>query len=70
METYISEADLMVRAKKYRDELSYDDKFDFEIETSILNFKQKGRTNFGKHLTASQARMKRYGIHKNKNKAA
>jgi len=70
METYISEADLIVRAKKYRDELSYDDKFDFEIETSILNFKQKGRTNFGKHLTASQARMKRYGMHKNKNKAA
>ena len=68
METYISEADLLVRAKKYRDELSYDDKFDFEIETSILNFKQKGRTNFGKHLTASQARMKRYGMHKDKNK--
>lgn len=66
METYISEAELMVRAKKYRDTLSYDEKFDFEIETSILNFKQKGRINFDKHLTASQARMKRYGVHKDK----
>ena len=36
METYISEAELMIRAKKFRDTLTYDEKFDFEIETSIL----------------------------------
>ena len=70
MERYISEADIMISIKKHRDTLTYDEKFDFEMETSILNFKQKGRTNFGKHLTASQARMKRYGMHKDKNKAA
>ena len=70
MERYISEADIMISIKKHRDTLSYDEKFDFEMETNILNFKQKGRTNFSKHLTASQARMKRYGMHKDKNKAA
>jgi hypothetical protein len=70
METYISQSDVMVAIKKHRDTLTYDEKFDFEMETSILYFKQKGKVNFDKHLTASKARMKRYGIHKNKNKAA
>jgi len=66
METYISEAELMIRAKKFRDTLTYDEKFDFEIETSILYFGDKGKTIMNSKLNASQARMKRYGVHKDK----
>jgi len=66
METYISEAELMIRAKKFRDTLTYDEKFDFEIETSILYFGDKGKTTMNSKLNASQARMKRYGVHKDK----
>lgn len=66
METYISEAELMIRAKKFRDTLTYDEKFDFEIETSILYFGDKGKTIINSKLNASQARMKRYGVHKDK----
>jgi hypothetical protein len=66
METYISEAELMIRAKKFRDTLTYDEKFDFEIETSILYFGDKGKTTINNKLNASQARMKRYGVHKDK----
>ena len=70
METYISEADLMVRAKKYRDTLSYDDKFDFEMETTKLNLTNKTREKLNSKKSASEYRLKKYGIHKNKNKAA
>ena len=66
METYISEAELMIRAKKFRDTLTYDERFDFEIETSILYFGDKGKTTMNSKLNASQARMKRYGVHKDK----
>ena len=43
METYISEIDIMIAIKKQRATLSYDDKFDFEIETSKLNLTDKTR---------------------------
>jgi hypothetical protein len=66
METYISEAELTIRAKKYRDTLTYDEKFDFEIETSILNLTNNSRTNLNKKLTASERRTIRYGVHKDK----
>lgn len=66
METYISETELIVRAKKFRDTLSYDEKFNFEMETNILYFGEKGKTTVDNKLNASQARMKRYGVHKNK----
>ena len=66
METYISEQDIMIAIKKHRDTLSYDDKFDFEIESSILYFGDKGKTTMNSKLNASQARMKRYGVHKDK----
>ena len=66
METYISEAELMISAKKFRDTLTYDEKFDFEIETSILYFGDKGKTTMNSKLNASQVRMKRYGVHKDK----
>ena len=70
METYISEADLLVRAKKYRDTLSYDDKFDFEMETVKLNLTNKTREKLNNKQSALDFRLNRYGIHKNKNKVA
>lgn len=66
METYISEAELTIRAKKFRDTLTYDEKFDFEIETSILNLTNNSKTNLNKKLTASERRTIRYGVHKDK----
>jgi hypothetical protein len=68
METYISEAELTVRAKKFRDTLTYDEKFDFEMETSILYLTDAIRESFNKKSTASQSRMIRYGVHKDKKK--
>ena len=66
METYISEAELTIRSKKYRDTLTYDEKFNFEMETNILYFREKGKTTVDNKLNASQARIKRYGLHKDK----
>jgi len=54
METYISEADILVSIKRYRDSLSYDELFDIEMETSKLKL--------------TDNRLKKYGIHKDKNK--
>ena len=68
METYISEVDIMIAIKKYRDTLSYDDKFDFEIETSKLNLTNKTRNKLNNKQSALEFRLKKYGIHKDKNK--
>ena len=68
METYISEIDIMIAIKKYRDTLSYDDKFDFEIETSKLNLTNKTRNKLNNKQSALEFRLKKYGIHKDKNK--
>jgi hypothetical protein len=68
METYISEVDIMIAIKKYRDTLSYDDKFDFEIETSKLNLTNKTRDKLNNKQSALEFRLKKYGIHKDKNK--
>ena len=68
METYISEVDIMIAIKKYRDTLSYDDKFDFEIETSKLNLTNKTKDKLNNKQSALEFRLKKYGIHKDKNK--
>ena len=68
METYISEIDIMIAIKKYRDTLSYDDKFDFEIETSKLNLTNKTKDKLNNKQSALEFRLKKYGIHKDKNK--
>jgi hypothetical protein len=70
METYISEQDIMIAIKKHRATLSYDDKFDFEIETSKLNLTDKTRDKLNGKQSALEFRLKKYGIHKDKNKAA
>ena len=68
METYISEADILVSIKRYRDSLSYDELFDIEMETSKLKLTDKTREKLNNKQSASQFRMKRYGVHKDKNK--
>jgi hypothetical protein len=68
METYINEADILVSIKKHRDSLSYDELFDVEIETSKMKLSDKTREKLKLKPTASQVRVKRYGIHKDKNK--
>lgn len=66
METYINEADILVSIKKHRDSLSYDELFDVEMETSKMKLSDKTREKLRNKPTASQVRMKRYGIHKDK----
>jgi hypothetical protein len=68
METYIDAIDILVSIKKHRDSLSYDELFDVEIETSKLKLSDKTREKLKNTPTASQVRMKRYGMHKDKNK--
>jgi hypothetical protein len=68
MEKYIDEADILVSIKKHRDSLSYDELFDVEIETSKMKLSDKTREKLKNKPTASQVRMKRYGMHKAKNK--
>jgi hypothetical protein len=68
METYIDAIDILVSIKKHRDSLSYDELFDVEIETSKLKLSDKTREKLKNTPTASQVRMKRYGVHKDKNK--
>lgn len=68
MERYIDEADILVSIKKYRESLSYDELFDIEMETSKLKLSDKTREKLKNAPTASEVRMKRYGMHKNKKK--
>jgi len=68
MEIYISEIDIMIAIKKQRATLSYDDKFDFEIETSKLNLTDKTRDKLNGKQSALEFRSKKYGMHKDKNK--
>ena len=66
MEKYITAEDVMTNIKAYRKFLSYDDQFDFEMETNRLKLSDKSRAKLSNTLTASQHRMNRYGIHKDK----
>jgi hypothetical protein len=68
METYIDAIDILVSIKKHRDSLSYDELFDVEIETKRMQLSDKTREKLKNTPTASQVRMKRYGMHKDKNK--
>jgi hypothetical protein len=46
--------------------LSYDELFDVEIETKRMQLSDKTREKLKNTPTASQVRMKRYCMHKNK----
>jgi len=68
MERYITAEDVMANIKIYRKTLSYDDKFDFEMETNRLKLSDKTRAKLNDKLSASQHRTKRYGVTRSKNK--
>ena len=66
MERYITAEDIMTNIKIYRKFLSYDDQFDFEMETNRLKLSDKTRAKLNGTIRASEYRMNRYGIHKDK----
>ena len=60
METFIPAVDILNNIKKYRDSLSYDEKFDIEIETNIMKLSDKGKAKFNNNLRAQERRNLRY----------
>lgn len=64
MEIFIPAADIEFSIKKYRESLSYDDAFDFEMEFKIVNLSDKGRAKFSKNDRYSTYLSKRYKRHK------
>ena len=66
MERYITAEDVMTNIKVYRKALSYDDQFDFEIETNRIKLSDKCRAKLNGTIRASEYRMNRYGVHKDK----
>ena len=68
MEKYITSEDVMTNIKAYRRSLDYDDQFDFEMETNRMKLSDKRRDKLNNTIRASEYRMNRYGIHKDKNK--
>ena len=66
MERFITEADVMTRIKAYRRSLDYDDQFDFDMETKRMKLSDKRRDKLKNTTRASEYRMNRYGVHKDK----
>ena len=66
METYISAEDVMTKIKAYRKTLDYDDQFDFDMETKRIKLSDKRRDKLKNTIRASEYRMNRYGVHKDK----
>jgi hypothetical protein len=66
MERYITAEDVMTNIKAYRKTLSYDDQFDFEMETNRIKLSDKCKAKLNSTTRASEYRMTRYGIHKDK----
>jgi hypothetical protein len=66
METYIAAEDILANIKAYRNSLDYDDQFDFDMETKRIKLSDKRRDTLKNTIRASEHRMNRYGIHKDK----
>ena len=66
METYIALEDVMANIRVYRSSLSYDDQFDFDMETKRIKLSDKRRETLKSTIRASEHRMNRYGVHKDK----
>jgi hypothetical protein len=66
METYIAAEDILANIKAYRNSLDYDDQFDFDMETKRIRLSDKRRETLKNTIRASEHRMNRYGIHKDK----
>ena len=68
MERYLTAEDVMTNIKAYRKSLSYDDQFDFEMETKRMRLSDKRRDKLKNTTRASEYRMNKYGVHKDKKK--
>ena len=66
METYIAAEDILANIKAYRNSLDYDDQFDFDMETKRIRLSDKRRETLKNTIRASEHRMNRYGVHKDK----
>ncbi len=66
MEKYITSEDVMTNIKAYSRSLDYDDQFDFEMETNRMKLSDKRRDKLNNTIRASEYRMNRYGVHKDK----
>ena len=66
MERYIAAEDILANIKAYRNSLDYDDQFDFDMETKRMKLSDKRRDKLKNTIRASEHRMNRYGIHKDK----
>ena len=66
METYIAAEDIIANIKAYRNSLNYDDQFDFDMETKRIKLSDKRRETLKSTIRASEYRMNRYGVHKDK----
>jgi hypothetical protein len=66
METYIAAEDIIANIKAYRNSLDYDDQFDFDMETKRIKLSDKRRDKLKNTIRASEYRMNRYGVHKDK----
>jgi len=66
MERYLTAEDVMTNIKAYRKSLDYDDQFDFDMETKRMKLSDKRRETLKKTIRASEHRMNRYGVHKDK----
>jgi hypothetical protein len=66
MERYITAEEVMNNIRTYRKALSYDDQFDFDMETKRMKLSDKRRDKLKNTISASEYRMNRYGIHKDK----
>lgn len=66
MERYITAEEVMNNIRTYRKALSYDDQFDFDMETKRIKLSNKCRAKLSSTMRASEHRMNRYGIHKDK----
>jgi chromosome condensin MukBEF MukE localization factor len=66
MERYLTAEDVMTNIKAYRKSLDYDDQFDFDMETKRMKLSDKRREKLKNTIRASEHRMNRYGVHKDK----
>jgi len=66
MERYIAAEDIIANIKAYRHSLNYDDQFDFDMETKRIKLSDKRRETLKSTIRASEYRMNRYGVHKDK----
>jgi hypothetical protein len=66
METYIATEDILANIKAYRNSLNYDDQFDFDMETKRMKLSDKRRDTLKSTIRASEHRLNRYGVHKDK----